>query len=150
MCSQVFGDIALVAADKWKALIEDLNEPALAFQEIKCAIGVWHYLLDDEVKKSWVELEENLRRAFKAIDTEYFQEPTFIPAWNEWWCDYSQSQFKRSETWIADAIESMAGKWRPGSDSDPVRLMILNTLMQLQGYASAILTFDNTIFESCQ
>jgi hypothetical protein len=109
----------------------------------------WHYLLNDEVKASWVQLEKDLVAVFTELDGEYFRTRTFVPAWQQWWCDWSQFHFERSKP--GSLMPSIICRVSGGpSDTDPVRLMILNTLMQLEGYASAILIFDNTIFQSCK
>lgn len=107
-------------------------------------------MLDDEVKASWIQLQKNLRAVFEEIDQEYYREPTFVPAWDEWWCDWSQYHFKRSQSWITDIITEMTTVWAAEPHTDPSRIMVLNTLMQLDGLASAILTFDNSIFENCR
>lgn len=126
-----------------------MTQPGRPLKAIKAAIAVWHYLLDTEVKASWVGLQDNLRTVFKAIDDGYYQDKTFVPAWDEWWCDWSEYQFTRSKNWIHDGISKMRTKWTGELDTDPARILVLNTLLQLDGYASAILTFDKKIFSNC-
>ncbi|KGO47650.1 Glycoside hydrolase, superfamily [Penicillium expansum] len=144
MKARIFGNKNLVEPTKWTKLTKDVTEPGRPLKAIKSAIAVWHYLADAEVDKSFGTIEANLRAVLQGIDDDYWREDILVPAWKEWWCDWTEYQFERSRTWIFKAIKDLRAVWTDEPDTDPARIMILNTLLQLEGYASAVVQFDNS------
>ncbi|KAJ5130997.1 Glycoside hydrolase superfamily [Penicillium bovifimosum] len=124
---QIFGNKALIEKSKWTALTKDVTQPGRPLKAIKAAIAVWHYLADADVNKSFGTIEANLYAVFEEIDKQHFRADVLIPAWKEWWCDWTEYQFERSRTWIFDSITQLRAVWADEPDTDPARIMILNT-----------------------
>jgi hypothetical protein len=105
-----------------------VTQPGRPLKAIKAAISVWHYLADADVDKSFGTIEANLYAVFKEVDDKYFQDDVLIPAWKEWWCDWTEYQFERSMTWTFDSIMQLRAVWANQPDTDPAQIMVLNTL----------------------
>jgi hypothetical protein len=144
---QILGNKNLVAADKWTTFVHDTTLPGIPLKLIKAAIAVWHYLNDEEVSDSFVEIVSNLRKVFAEVDAVYNGGTSlFVAAWDEWWHDYMQFQLKRSYDWIHEKISEVREVWEAQSDQNPVKPLVMSSLDQLSGYAFAIVHYDHTIF----
>ncbi|KAF4165991.1 hypothetical protein CNMCM6936_007188 [Aspergillus lentulus] len=147
MKARIMGNKNLVAANKWATFVHDTTLPGIPLKLIKAAIAVWHYLNDEEVSDSFVEIVSNLRKVFREVDREYNGGTSlFVAAWDEWWHDYMQFQLKRSYDWIHEKISEMREVWEGQPDQNPVKPLVLGSLDQLSGYAFSIVHHDHTIF----
>jgi hypothetical protein len=124
---------------------DDTKNPAVALHYIKATIAVWHYILDPQVKASWIRIAKNLRSVFAAIDDKHYiannLPPKFVPAWDEWYVDWVNYHLKRTITFLESAIKDMNDVW----DSQPnskTKTSVKASLNQLEGIAAAILIFD--------
>ncbi|RAL06586.1 class V chitinase [Aspergillus homomorphus CBS 101889] len=147
MKARVFGNKDLVDPRKWTPFVEDTSNPGIPLKELKAAIAVWHYLNDQEVKASFVEIVSDLRMVWEAVDNEFNHAiPLFLPAWDEWWHDWIDYQVERTSKWVAKGISEMRDVWENVSDEDPAKLVVLAALSELSGFHSAIVTYSHTIF----
>lgn len=131
--------------------MRDTTLPGIPLKSIKAAIAVWHYLTDQEVEKSWELIVNNLHGLFEGMDGVYNDgKDLLVPAWEEWWCDWVNYQFDRSEKWIADGIAGMRMVWNAEPNTHPWKTMVLDALAELERKASDILDeFDPSIFANC-
>jgi hypothetical protein len=121
---------------------DDTRNPAVALHYIKATIAVWHYLLDPQVKDSWIKIAHNLHSVFKAIDTYRYQGvSTFVEAWEELYVDWVNYHSRRTKEIIEMAIKDMNDVWALEPNSKTKR-SVKGSLNQLEGIAAAIMRFD--------
>ncbi|KAJ6191606.1 Glycoside hydrolase superfamily [Penicillium mononematosum] len=151
MKARIFGNVNLVEPRKWQNFMRDTTLPGIPLKSIKAAIAVWHYLTDQEVENSWKLIVGNLRDIFEKMDGVYNNgSDLLVPAWEEWWCDWVNYQFDRSEKWIADGIAGMRTVWNAEPNTHPWKTTVLDALAELEKKASEILDeFDPAIFGNC-
>ncbi|GKZ76116.1 hypothetical protein AnigIFM56816_005091 [Aspergillus niger] len=148
MKARVFRNVELVSKDKWNSFVEDTSNPGIPLKAIKAAIAVWHYLNNQEVKDSFVEIVTDLRAVWKDVDNKFHgNKPLFLPAWDEWWHDYIDYQVERTSTWITDGIAAMRNVWEDESnDGDPAKLIVLSALNELEAFEAAIVSYSHLVF----
>ncbi|KAJ0424018.1 hypothetical protein BJY00DRAFT_309828 [Aspergillus carlsbadensis] len=112
MKSLIFGNKGIIAATEWRNMKDDTSNPAVALHYIKATIAVWHYLLDPQVKDSWIKIAHNLHSVFKAIDASRYQGvSTFVDAWEEWYVDWVNYHLRRTKEFLEMAIKDMNDVW---------------------------------------
>ncbi|KAL3257000.1 hypothetical protein ABHI18_007162 [Aspergillus niger] len=148
MKARVFRNVELISKDKWNSFVEDTSNPGIPLKAIKAAIAVWHYLHNQEVKDSFVEIVTDLRAVWKDVDNKFHgNKPLFLPAWDEWWHDYIDYQVERTSTWITDGIAAMRNVWEDESnDGDPAKLIVLSALNELEAFEAAIVSYSHLVF----
>ncbi|TPR05868.1 hypothetical protein CAN33_0011610 [Aspergillus niger] len=148
MKARIFRNVDLVDQTKWAGFIEDTSNPGIPLKEIKAAIAVWHYLNDQDVKNSFVELVSHLREVWVEVDSRFNNnQPLFLPAWDEWWHDYIEYQVERTSTWITNGIAAMRKVWSDENhDNDPAKLIVLAALTELEAFEVEIVRYNHLIF----
>ncbi|PWY66472.1 class V chitinase [Aspergillus sclerotioniger CBS 115572] len=147
MKARISRNVDLVESTKWKKFVADTSNPGIPLKEIKAAIAVWHYLNNQQVKDSFVEIVSNLRGIWTGVDKHFNQQvPLFLPAWDEWWHDYIDYQADRTSTWVTNGIAAMRKVWQDESDNDPAKLIVLSALDELESVADESVRYSHFIF----
>ncbi|KAL2843333.1 hypothetical protein BJY01DRAFT_248716 [Aspergillus pseudoustus] len=143
--SLIFGNKGIIDETRWKTVKDDINNPGVALHYIKATIAVWHYLLDPQVKRSWIKIAHNLHTVFEAVDMYGFKRPDIlVPAWREWYVDWVNHHFRRTKQFVEDAIKDMNDVWDLQPSSKKKR-SVGGSLNQLESIAAAIMRFDASV-----
>lgn len=130
--------------------VADTSDPAKALKELKTAIGVWSYLNDDDVKTSFVQIFQQVKEAFVAIDDQCAETHNIIinleDAWDKWFRDMLEFQAQRSYDWIESNINRMISVWLAMPSTNKQKFLILGHLASLTQGLKAHVHYDTSIF----
>lgn len=126
--------------------MRDLKSPGRALKEIKSAIGVWHYLNNPDVKKSFVQIERNVRRQLNHTQHAWKEKTRnkvpLVNAWHEFFDDMIPYHRDRTSKWVHEHIAEMTEVWENSNANPKLKAIVLSSLKRLDGFAYAIINYD--------
>ncbi|KAK1145844.1 hypothetical protein N8T08_003790 [Aspergillus melleus] len=147
MKKRVFSGDSLVDSTKMNEFVVDTSDPSKALKEIKTAIGVWSYLNQGDVQKSFGAIFTDVKTAFQRVNKQCFATYTINlelhTAWDEWFRDMLGFQVQRSSQWIDSNIKKMTNVWLAMPQSKQ-RDLILGHLASLTQGRKAYVKYDTS------